>query len=160
MASVIRRMSARNQKIVRARVATSEIRATGVAPTRNWAKVSPALLPMKMPTGLPSIVADEPMLVAMTEISTNGWGRSFSVSQTWKTSARTTTMDETSSTTEASTADSTQRMAVNETPFMFFRLMIDWMTHVRKPRSFSTPTMIIIPTRKNMMSSSVAFSID
>ena len=64
-------------------------------------------------------------------------------------------MDDTSSTTDASTADRMQSIAVKDTPVMCFLLMITWMTHVRKPRSFSTPTMIIIPTRKRMMSSSV-----
>ena len=42
---------------------------------------------------------------------------------------------------------------------IFFLLMISWITHVRKPRSFSTPTMIIMPTRNRMMSSSVPISI-
>ena len=51
-------------------------------------------------------------------------------------------------------------MIENETPFIFLRLMIDWMTQVRKPKSFSTPTMIIMPMRKKMMSSSVAFRME
>ena len=79
---------------------------------------------MKIPTGLPSIVADEPMLVAITAISTNGCGRSFSVSHTWNTSANTTTMDDTSSTTDAITAESTQSIAVNDTPVILFLLMM------------------------------------
>ncbi len=160
MASVMERMSLRNQNTVMNSVATSEAMATGVAPTRNCANVSPALLPMKIPTGLPSIVAEEPMFVAMTAMRTNGWGRSFSVSHTWNTSASTTTIDETSSTTDARTAERTQSIAVNETPFMFLRLMMDWMTHVRKPRSLRTPTIIIMPTRKKIMSSSVALRMD
>ena len=150
------RMSLRNQITVSTSVTINAANATGVAPTRNCAKVNPALLPMKMPTGLPSMVADDPILVAITAISTKGCGRSLRVSQTWKTSASTTTMELTSSTTDASTADSTHRMSEKLTPFIFRRLMMVWMTQVRKPRSLSTPTMIIMPTRKKMISSSVA----
>ena len=82
------------------------------------------------------------------------------MSHTWNTRASTTTMDDTSSTTDASTAESRHSIAVNDTPVILFRLMIAWMIHVRKPRSFSTPTMIIMPTRNRMMSSSAPRTMD
>ncbi len=105
-------------------VASKETNAMGVAPTRNWLKLKPALLPMKMPTGLPSMVAAEPMLVQSTAIITKGADRILSVSQTWKTRASTTTMEETSSTTLDSRADKPQRMIVKVVPFICFLLMI------------------------------------
>ena len=82
MRTVISWMSLRNQSSSTPMVAMMLTTVMGDAPCRNCVKVNPAFVPMKMPTGLPSIVVGEPMLVQSTPIRTKGVGRSFSVSQT------------------------------------------------------------------------------
>ena len=117
-----------------------------------------AFVPMRMPTGLPSIVPVEPTFVAITLMRTNGVGRSFRVSQTWKTSARTKTMEVTSSTMPGMMPERSIRIAMNLRPVIFFALMIDWMIHVKKPMSLRAPTSVIMPTSSRMMCSSVLWT--
>ena len=80
------------------------------------------------------------------------------MSHTWKTRARTKTIDVTSSTMPGITPERSIRIARNLNPVIFFALMIDWMIHVKKPMSFKAPTSVIMPTSSRMMCSSVLWT--
>ena len=90
----------------------------GAAWVRNSAKERPVLVPMSRPTGFPSIVPVDPMFVASTLMRTNLTGLSLSVSQTWKTRARTKTMEVTSSTRLARMPDMSASVATKRLPVM------------------------------------------
>ena len=86
-------------------------------PSPKW---NPALCPIRIPTGLPNMVPLEPILVASTAIITNGFGFIFRVSHTWNTSAETKTIDVTSSTVQAMTADKKTMIATKLFPLTRF----------------------------------------
>ena len=112
-----------------------------------------AFWPIRMPTGLPSMVPDEPTFVPITAMMRNGIGRIFSVSQTWKIRVATKTIEVTSSTMQDMNAPRKTIMATKKVPVIPLSPMTLWMIQVNRPSSLSTPTVTIMPIRNRITSS-------
>ena len=108
---------------------------------------------MSIPTGFPSMVQAEPMFMAMTAMTTKGTGFRFRVSQTWKIRAEMKTMEVVSSAMQDRAAPMAQARQTNILAVMPGMGMTVMIIQLKRPRAFSTTMIIIMATRKRIMSS-------